>query len=286
MEAKFHPAIAAIRAGDIESLKSLIREDPTLATGRSSISHPTLLQCLVLDAVDVPNKLEMAKILIDAGADIDGPLVACASIDNVQVAELLLDSGAAIDGAGGWSPLEEALYWGNDRVKDLLLARSARVQNLRSAAGLGRMDLIQSFFNRDGTLRADAGKIDWPFGKLQKSKLNCQVNQELLAKADQWSNEPRDIINNAFVYACMGNHIEAAKFLLAKGAEINVIPQGFDYAGTGLHYAALRGHRAMVDFLLEQGADKSIKDTKVGSPPSSWADYGGHAELRDYLKGK
>lgn len=286
MDKKFHPAIAAIKAGDIKRLRSLVRDDPTLATGRSSRSHPTLLQCLALDALDVPNKVDMAKVLIDAGADVNEPLVACASINNVEVAEFLLDSGAKIDGTGGWSPLEEALYWGNDGVIDLLLTRGARVQNLRTAAGLGRMDLIPNCFNSDGSLTAEAGKIDWPFGELQKSNLKCRIAEELQEKSDQWSNASGDIINNAFVYACMGNHIEAAKFLLEKGADINAIPQGFDYAGTGLHYAALRGHRAMVEFLLKQGADKNIKDTKVGSLPSGWADHGGHAELRDYLEEK
>lgn len=88
--------------------------------------------------------------------------------------------------------------------------RGARMQKLRTAAGLGRMDLTQSFFNSDGTLRVEAGKIDWPFGKLQKSNLNCQIKQDLQAQVDQWSNEPRDIINNAFIYACMGNHSEVA----------------------------------------------------------------------------
>jgi ankyrin repeat protein len=286
VDKKFHPAIAAIKAGDIKRLRSLVRDDPTLATGRSSRSHPTLLQCLALDALDVPNKVDMAKVLIDAGADVNEPLVACASINNVEVAEFLLDSGAKIDGTGGWSPLEEALYWGNDGVIDLLLTRGARVQNLRTAAGLGRMDLIPNCFNSDGSLTAEAGKIDWPFGELQKSNLKCRIAEELQEKSDQWSNASGDIINNAFVYACMGNHIEAAKFLLEKGADINAIPQGFDYAGTGLHYAALRGHRAMVEFLLKQGADKNIKDTKVGSLPSGWADHGGHAELRDYLEEK
>jgi hypothetical protein len=36
----------------------------------------------------------------------------------------------------------------------------------------------------------------------------------------------------------MHGHIDAARLPLEKGAEINVIPGGFDYAGTGLHYAA------------------------------------------------
>src|SRR5882724_13032223 len=125
MDAKFHPAIAAITSGDLDDLKELIRKDPALATARSSKSHPTLLQCLVLDAVDVPNKVEMAKVLIEAGADVNGPLVAAASIGNVEIAALLLDCGAAINGVGSWSPLEEALYWKNQGVLDLLRARGA-----------------------------------------------------------------------------------------------------------------------------------------------------------------
>src|SRR5437870_5373199 len=113
MDPRFHPAIAAIKSGDLEGLRLLSRQDPALATARSSTSHPTLLQCLALDAVNVPNQIEMAKLLIDDGADINGPLVAAASINNVRIAALLLDCGGAIDGAGTWSPLEEALYWGN-----------------------------------------------------------------------------------------------------------------------------------------------------------------------------
>jgi len=43
MDAKFHPAIAAIKAGDLDALKVLLQEDRSLATARSSKSHPTLL---------------------------------------------------------------------------------------------------------------------------------------------------------------------------------------------------------------------------------------------------
>ena len=284
MDRKFHPAIAAIKSGDVEGLKSLIRQDPSLATARSSKSHPTLLQCLVLDAVNLPNKVEMAKVLIDAGAEINGPLCAAASIGNVEAAVALLDAGALINGTGGWSPLEEALYWGNDGVIELLLERSASVHNLRIASGLGRVDLIEDFFESDGSLKPEAGKIDWPFGDPLTSNLAKPIKEELQGKIDGWSTDSRDIVNNAFVYACMHNRLDAAKLLLQKGADINAIPPGFDYAGTGLHYAALRGHRTMVDFLLEQGADPSVKDTKVNNSPAGWADYGGHQELKEYLE--
>ncbi|HWN10914.1 MAG TPA: ankyrin repeat domain-containing protein [Pyrinomonadaceae bacterium] len=284
MDAKFHPAITAIISGDIEGLRTMLRQDPSLATARSSCSHPTLLQALAQDAVHVSNKVELAQALIDAGAEINGPLGAAACIDNVEITELLLDSGAALNGAGSWSPLEEALYWNNQGVVALLLERGATIHNLRIAAGLGRIDLIEGFFESDGSLKPEAGKIDWPFGGLEKSNHASKIKAELQAKLASWTNDRQSIVNNAFVYACMHNHIDAARLLLEKGAEINEIAPGFDFSGTGLHYAALNGHRAMVEFLIAQGADVNIKDTKVGGTAAGWADYGGHPELKNYLE--
>jgi len=148
VDAMFDPGISAIESGDVDRLRALVLADARLATSRSSTSHPTLLQCLVLDARDIPNQIEMARILIDAGADINGPLYACASCNNVTVAALLLDCGAAIDGSGSWSPLEEALYWNSQGVIDLLVQRGASIHNLRIAAGLGRVDVMKAFFVR------------------------------------------------------------------------------------------------------------------------------------------
>ena len=58
------------------------------ATSRSSTSHPTLLQCVALPGKDKPNNLEMARVLIEAGAELNQPLVATASIDYRAVAEV------------------------------------------------------------------------------------------------------------------------------------------------------------------------------------------------------
>ena len=287
MDAKFHPAMAAISTGDLDKFKALIAEDPSLATSRSFRSHPTLLQCLVLDGKDKPHHLEMVQTLIDAGAELNEPLGAAASINNRPAAELLINHGAAVDGTGGWTPLEEALYWNSRDVIALLLEHGAKVQNLRTAAGLGRTDLVESYFNADGTLKPEAGRINWPWGGLDAiagSNHDAAGKQSLSDRVNSWSQDQQGIVNNAFVYACMHGHLDAAELLLNKGAEINVIPGGFDYAGTGLHYAALNGHRPMVEFLLSRGADPNIRDSKVGSTASGWADYGGHPELRDFLR--
>ncbi len=281
MDSKFQLAMAAIKAGKLDDLQELIKQDVSLATSRSSSSHPTLLQFLALEAPNVPNKVEMANVLAEAGAEIEGPLAAAACIDNVEIVRLLLDRGGAINGTGSWSLLEEALYWGNRKVIDLLLERGASLHNLRIAAGLGRTQLIESFFNSDGTLKPKAGRIDWPFTELARAKSG--IGQELRAKAESWSEDPQDVIDNAFVYACMHNHISAARLLLDKGARINAIPPGFDYSGTALHYAAHNGHREMVELLMEQGANVNIKDTKVNATPAGWAEHAGHVELKDYL---
>ena len=286
MDRKFHPAIAAIETDDLEKFRALVGADRSLATSRSSRSHPTLLQCVALDDKGKSNNVAMAEVLIDAGAELNEPLVAAGSINNRGVAELLLDRGAAIDGTGGWSPLEEALYWNSQDVIALLLERGAKVQNLRIAAGLGRTDLIENYFNADGSLKPEAGEINWPWGDLETiahSNHGTAGKQSLSDRVNAWSQDQQGIVNNAFVYACMHGHIDAAQLLLDKGAEINAIPGGFDYAGTGLHYAALNGHRAMVEFLLNHGADRTVKDTKVGSNAAGWADHGGHPDIRDML---
>jgi ankyrin repeat protein len=269
MDPKFHPAVDAIRSGDLDRFVALLEDDPSLATARSCVSHPTLLQCLVLETVGVPNVIAMAKALIERGADIHQPLIAAASKDNATMVEFLLDAGASIEGNARWSPLEEALYWGYERSVRLLVARGAPVKNLRVAAGLGLMDAIESFFNPDGSLKAEAGSVESPFEKLA-----------IVPRA----HEAQAIIDNAFVYACMHNRIDAAKYLLERGAAIDEIPYGFDFAATGLHYAAYRGHRAMVEFLLQQGADPTIQDPKVNSTPAGWAQHSGYADLKELLE--
>jgi ankyrin repeat protein len=229
----------------------------------------------------------MATILIDAGAELNEPLLACGSCDNVELAVLLLDRGAEVNGTQGWSPLEESLYWNSGGVRQLLLQRGASIHNLRIAAGLGRTDLISSFFKSDGTLKAEAGRINWPWGSadlVAQSNHNRQVKERLLSRIRSWANDDQDVINNAFVYACMHGQQDSAKLLLDRGAQINAIPGGFDYSGTALHYAALNGHRAMVEFLIERGANVKIRDTKVGGTPAGWAEYGGHPDLKLYLE--
>jgi hypothetical protein len=40
----------------------------------------------------------------------------------------------------------------------------------------------------------------------------------------------------------------------------------------------------MVDWLLNSGADPTLRDTKVGNTPDGWAEYAKHIELAGHLR--
>jgi ankyrin repeat protein len=69
--------------------------------------------------------------------------------------------------------------------------------------------------------------------------------------------------------------------LLERGADVNA--KGV-FGGTGLHWAAINGHRDTVAFLLAHGADLTIKDAKFAATPEGWAAEGKHEEIREPLQ--
>jgi hypothetical protein len=271
MDQKFLAAQAAIVSDDAEKLERLVRADPSLATDRSlsACDHPTLLCCLVLEMPPRHSLEHLIQLFARYGAELSGPLCAAACIDNVRAVAALLDLGVPIAGDGAWSPLEEALYWGHGSTVELLLKRGAPVDNLRKFSALGDLAGVKRCFDGDGRLTQEAGEVAWPFG----ASIPADV------RADR-----REIINNALVFAAAWGQKETAGELLTQGAVINAIPAGFDFAGTPLHYAALNNRREMVDWLLNRGADPTVRDPKVNHAPDGWADYAHHLELAEYLR--
>jgi ankyrin repeat protein len=270
MDERFQPAQQVLAVGDVKGLASLLAADPGLATARSKRSHPTLLQCLVLTMPPVENLERLIDLLDSNGAELTGPLIAASGVDNLRAIRKLLDLGALIDGEGEgrWSPLEEALYWGNEAAVGLLLQRGAAAGNLRTFAALGDLEAVAHCFDESGSLAATAGEVAWPF--------NAVIPVEV-------RRDPRQIVGNALVFAAAWGRAEVVQFLLDHGAAVNMIPAGFDFAGTPLHYAALNGRREMVDHLLAHGADPAIQDAKISKFPEDWAHHDGHSDLVEHL---
>ena len=48
---------------------------------------------------------------------------------------------------------------------------------------------------------------------------------------------------------------------------------------SALHFAALNGHRQIVDLLLDNGAELEVRDDQFNATPISWANEKGHMEI-------
>src|ERR1044072_1177158 len=178
--AKFEAAADAICNGDVKTLKRLLAVEPQLIHARSTREHKaTLLHYVSANGVEAyrqktpENIVEIAQVLLDHGAEVDAEadvygggattlgLVATsihpfrAGVQN-PLMQILLDHGANIDheNSGGNHQSAEAgcLSTGRGEAAVFLADRGARL-DLESAAGVGRLDVVTSFFNADGRLK-------------------------------------------------------------------------------------------------------------------------------------
>ena len=81
---------------------------------------------------------------------------------------------------------------------------------------------------------------------------------------------------HAFRYACSNGQLAVVEYLLDLGLDVNV---RFQDGATGMHLAAYLGHADLVRFLLQRGADKTIRDQKFGADPVGWAAEFGHHDI-------
>ena len=234
--------LKAAERGDAARVRELLASDSTLANAKG-VHHKTPLHWAA-----EKNHAEVAKLLIEAGADIHAEV------------------------SWGMTPLAWAANMGSRQVADLLLEHGARPQlNMWCAAGLGMLDVVESFFNGPNSLKPGAGQArsrDLGNGKWDKS-----------APPETYS----ELVSEAFHIAARNGHVEVAHFLLERGADIN--SRGF-FGAPGLHWAAINGHKAMVEFLLEHGADLSLRDQRFKSTARGWAVEGKQSEIATLLRAK
>ena len=270
-------AVAAVHTGDVAALKTLLQQEPALATARSPDGR-NLLSHLTDWPGHRPSSVEIAQLLIGAGADINArtidsavgetPLQWAVSANDVAVAEALIDAGAPVDGVDDdRRPLAQALFYRQLAAAELLVRRDATI-DLEFAAGLGRVDLLQTFFDAAGNLLPIAGWHHPP------------TNEVILASEGAAS----ELLEQALVYACICTQVEAAAYLLERGANVNAQPSGFPVQASPLHWAAGGGDVGLVELLLARGADLFARDPKYQATPYGWAEHHGAGEICDLLR--
>jgi ankyrin repeat protein len=116
---------------------------------------------LLIDAGADPNALTTSRGA-QAGAGSETPLHYAASSDDVDVAEVLIDAGADLetpDGSIG-TPLDNAVGYGCWHVARLLVTRGARVDRAWHAAALGMRDRLETILGSDPTAE-DVSQAFW-----------------------------------------------------------------------------------------------------------------------------
>jgi ankyrin repeat protein len=138
----------AAAVGDVARLRTLVDEDPSLATAWSADGFTAL------HFASFFGHPEAAALVIERGADLEArstneqfafdarPLHSAAAGRNRDVCEVLLDAGADVNAVqhGGYTALIDAAQAGDEGLADLLLGRgadaSARLDDGRGASDL------------------------------------------------------------------------------------------------------------------------------------------------------
>lgn len=307
----FARAYRALEAHDLDALGEQLDRFPWLVaawgTNRNDLLGMATATC----------DERLVALLLERGADPRRanahrwtPLHQAAYVGGRQLVRMLLDAGASVEvsarGDGG-TPLIVALFWGHREAAELLAVAGIFPPNLRAAAGLGRIELIDELLSPDGRLSPEAGAhrgFYRPHGGFPAWRPS-DSRREILGEALSWAarNDRTSALEvliargadvDAEVYrgtplawAAFCGRTEAIRELLALGAAPN---QRTGFGGprhgegvTVLHLAAQQGHLDAIEALLDGGADPTPRDALFDSNPAGWAKKFGKHEAADLL---
>ena len=167
----------------------------------------------------------------------------------------------------GWSPIVQALSYGNAHLIPLLTRIWPLPDDLPHAAGTGNAAAVARWFD-------DTGKA--ALGSVANHYPN---NDPQFPRGDLGWGPPtaQQVLDIALAWAVLNRHFEIATFLLERGANIHT-DWGTHEPASILHEAAIQGNEDAVRFLIDHGADLNREDYRYHSNAEGWARYGSHDE--------
>lgn len=185
---------------------------------------------------------KIVELLLQAGADIEykhregrSPLVLAVEANHAAVARLLIDHGADVQSTDMWgqSCLGYAATNNDDEMMDLLV----KVLQERGNTSKDKPDL------RDAKEAADSGDDDYKSIYDESDSEGGDSDQVVKEVVEEG-------LDDLFVYVSTDGHLDRARSLFAMGAGHNKAR-----LSGALRLAAFKTEPAMIEFLLEKGAD-------------------------------
>jgi hypothetical protein len=237
---RLRPEAEALLAGDTARLARLTAGQADILL--QMLARREILGTKLGEGLGAPRAA--VDVLIGKATRLDLPLDQAVRAGRVEYVRLLLDAGAD-PGArtDGMTPLESAIYFGGPQMVDLLAEHGIVPQGLWTYAACGRLDLVRACFDSGGRLRPDAA-LSRP----------DPASFYPIPPRKPVSDDPEQIMAEAFVHACQHGRIEVVRWFLDRGLNPDVAPY---FGRTGLVWAVMYQQLEVVRLLTERGADPS-----------------------------
>ncbi len=235
----------ACHTGDIERVRELLRQDPSLANRVGEHDGYYLGAGAPLSNAAAVGRMDIVQLLLDHGADPNLP------------EEQFAPKGKA---------LYSAVYHGHYEIAKLLLERGA-------------------FPNPPVESSGDALWVsrEWrPDKRMEQLLLSYGATPTERQRDEDWSTRAHNWLRITPLHeAARKGDVAEAKKLLDAGADLTARDEHL--RSTPLAWAAKYGQLEMVEFLLRHGAPKSLPDDLPWATPLAWARRRGHDQVAALL---
>jgi RNA polymerase sigma factor (sigma-70 family) len=179
-----------------------------------------------------------------------------------------------------------AVNFRHNEVAELLLAAGVK-PDIYEAASIGRTELVAGFLNEDASLIDSYSPEGFTALGLAAHFGHVETLELLIARGGDVNAVSKHAMKVTPIHSALfGRRLEAAKVLLAAGADLTIKRggRGWPRAGwTALHYAAGFGFVELAEAFIGRGADPQAQDDE-GKTPLQVAVEAGHVEVAELLR--
>ncbi len=280
----------AIEAGDLALVKQILKSDPSALTERDN----NQFRELPIHIAAQTGNIEIAKLLLEAGADIDAgdsdnstALGVAAMRKHGEMVAFLIERGADINRRDRKAdcPLSFAVYGRDEAIIQQLLDAGADLY-FRSPNGETLLHIscarnvrgfVEHLLENNAEIDAPAANGGTPLGYAAMQGHTDLVQLLLDRGANPSPGQPGDI--TPLIFTTWRNQVECARILLENGAKVNHPSYNNN---TAVLIAAENSSPEMIELLLEHGAEVNHVN-EAGKTALVLAAAGGYADRVEAL---